>query len=216
MSTVSGLDWPPDDPKDLAGPPEADDLSATWHRLSDHPVTWRFATQLDGGGGRFDLPAPEGTCHVAESLEGALLEKVLRVPKKIVSLERLQQLFHATIDVRRSPRIADLTQPLTRLGLNAELHTTLDYAKPRAWAAAVRRAGWQGLRYLLRGDNALRERGVALFGRAGVRRRSPAGLHTRVAMLDADAATALLERRGVSVLPIPAYDDLPRHERDAG
>lgn len=119
--------------------------------------------------------------------------------------QRLRELFHATINVRTAPELADLTsRRATGRGVNAEIHTTLDYSKPRAWAERLRAAGARGLRYGARSDPALRARAVAFFGTAGHHARAPAGLRTRIAPLDVRRARSLLEARGVLVVPIPA------------
>lgn len=212
MTPSSGLSAPPEDAGRLADVEPAADLPQWFHRLSAWPGTWWFASVPPGAteGGRFDLAPPRGTCYVADSLFGALAEKLLRKPKVIVTTQQLEQLFHATIMVRRQPRAADLLQPaLTGLGLNAEIHTTLDYATTRAWAQRLWEAGWRSLRYALRGDNALRERGLALLGAAGLHHRAAAGMRTSVKMLDPLVATALLERRGVLVRPIPTLAEIP-------
>lgn len=152
---ASGLAEPPDAADTLAGFPQAGHVPEL-HRLSEWPAVWWYAS-VDAvdreGGGRFDLERPHGTCYVAESLDGALVEKLLRARSKVVVAERLDELIHATVTVRTTPPTADLTAPqATGFGLNAEVHATLDYRTPRRWAWALRRAGWRGVRYLLRGD----------------------------------------------------------------
>lgn len=212
MSVPSGLSAPPGNLDALTALKPAKDLPLLFHRLSAWSGAWWFASAPAGapGGGRFDLAPPNGTCYVADSLSGALAEKLLRKPKAIIATQELEQLFHATIQVHQSPRAVDLLQPkLTGLGLNAEIHSTLDYTATRAWAQRLWEAGWRALRYALRGDNSLRERGLALFGAAGLRQRAPTGMRTFVKRLDPSAAAALLERRGVSVRPIPTLAELP-------
>lgn len=210
MTVPSGLGWPPDRPDALARVPGAA-LPLRLHRVSQWAGPWWFAsTGRDHDAGRFDLPLPHGTCYLAETLEGALLEKVLRRPKRIVAAEQLAGLFHVTVAVVKQPRTADLTaRAVTSLGVNAEISTGLDYAKTRAWAAALHCSGWKALRYALRADAALRHRGVALFGGAGLHRRAPAGLRTSLSALDFALAAALLEGRGVRVHPIPLARDVP-------
>lgn len=118
--------------------------------------------------------------------------------------QRLRELFHAVVTVTQATELADLTaKRAAGWGLNAEIHTTLDYAKPRAWAVRLRAAGATGLRYASRSDPALRGRAVALFGAAGRHSRAPAGMRTAVSPLDTHRARALLEARGVLVVPIP-------------
>lgn len=122
----------------------------------------------------------------------------------MVPESRLRELFHARIAVRGMPPLADLTsKKATGWGINAEMHTALDYRKPRAWAATLRAAGARGLRYLLRSDPSLRSKAVALFGAAGLHARAPVGMHTAVTPLDLRQARPLLEARGVLVVPIP-------------
>ena len=191
---------------DLDGFPRAGEI-AELHRLSEYPGPWWYSHVHDPDedtGGRFDLTDPHGTCYLATSLDGALVEKLLRARTKVVVAERLHELFHATIEVRRTPPTADLTSPgATGYGRNAEIHTTLDYPLTRRWARALRAAGWRGLRHLLRGDATGRAVGLALFGRAGLHRRAPAGMTTTVRALDRDEAERLLAARNVVVRPIP-------------
>lgn len=91
--------------------------------------------------------------------------------------------------------------------MNAEIHVTLDYRKPQAWAVRLRDAGTHGLRYAARSDPALAGRAVALFGSAGLHTRAPAGMRTHVEPLDETRARSVLTARGVLVVPIPG--DVP-------
>lgn len=205
MTATTGLGEPPDQ---LLGFPEAEPV-AELHRLSEFPGSWWFAS-TDGAddagpGGRFDLPAPNGTCYLADSLAGAVVEKLLRAPVKVVVAERLDELFHTVVAVRRMPPVADLAhRKATGYGLNAEIHTTLDYARTRRWAIALHRTGFRGLRHRLRGDVTQRLAGWALFGSAGLRHRAPNGMSTTVRPLDRDDVEQLLERLGVELRPIPS------------
>lgn len=199
---TSGLAWPPDSAT-LATFPTTRRVPRTLHRISEFVGTWWFSN-LPNGGGRFDLPRPDGTCYLADDLETALGEKLLRRPKKIVPAERLRELLHSRIELVRPLVVANLTSTrATAYGVNAEVHSTLDYAKPRAWAAGLRRAGARGLRYAARSDPSLESRCLALFGSAGLHSRAPAGMHTQETWLDADRARRLLAERGVMVVPIP-------------
>jgi len=209
--TGSGLAWPPDDSAALEGFPTTRRLPRLLHRVSEHTGTWWFAS-APGGGGRFDLPVPDGTCYLADDLEAALGEKLLRRPKKLVPAERLRELLHSRITLQAPLELANLTSTrATGFGVNAEVHTILDYGKPRAWAERLRQAGARGLRYAARSDPALRARCVALFGGAGLHARAPAGMRTDEAPLDARRARRLLEERGVVVVPIPR--DVPIVDR---
>lgn len=183
---------------------------AQLHRLSEWPGVWWFSTEAepdDHDGGRFDLVAPRGTCYFAEdSLDGALVEKLLRTPVKVVVAERLDELFHAVVTIRDQPATADLTAPAaTGFGLNAEIHTTLDHEAPRQWANALWRAGWRAVRHRLRGDVQQTLAGRAMFGAAGLHARAPAGMTTTVKPLDTTVAERLLQTRNVEVRPIPTH-----------
>lgn len=208
--TGSGLAWPPDDPAELASFPTTRRLPRTLHRVSEHTGTWWYASAPNGGG-RFDLPLPEGTCYLADDLDAALGEKLLRRPKKLVPAERLRELLHSRVTLLRPFDLANLTSTrATGFGVNAEIHTSLDYGKPRAWAERLRAAGARGLRYAARSDPGLEARCVALFGGAGLHARAPAGMHTDEEPLDRQRARSLLEARGVLVVPIPR--DVPTVE----
>lgn len=201
----TGLRTPP---RDLDRFPTANGV-AELHRLSEWPDPWWFSSVAhvdEQGGGRFDLPAPHGTCYLAEeSLDGALVEKLLRVPVKVVPAERLGELFHAVVSVRRTPLTADLTSAKAAgYGLNAEIHTTLDYATCRRWGMALWKRGWRALRHRLRGDVTQALAGRAVFGKAGLHARAPAGMATSITPLDTVAAEKLLAKRNVVVRPIPA------------
>ena len=153
----------------------------------------------------------------SDSLAGAVVEKLLRAPVKVVVAERLDELFHTVVAVRRTPPVADLTaRKATGFGLNAEIHTTLDYARTRRWAAAFHRNGFRGLRHRLRGDVSQRLAGWALFGTAGLRQRAPSGMSTSVGMLDRAEVAQVLERLGVELRPIASIVpvvDPPRRRR---
>lgn len=205
-------------PEDLDGFPHAAKVERL-HRLSEYPAPWWYSHVSDpagADGGRFDLTAPRGTCYLASSLDGALVEKLLRTRTKVVVAERLHELFHASIEVRRTPPTADLTGArATGYGVNAEIHTSLDRPLTRRWARALHAAGWRALRHLLRGDSTGNAVGLALFGRAGLHRRAPAGMTTTVQPLDRDEAERLLAARDVVVRPIPDRVPITRPERPA-
>lgn len=201
-ASTSGLAWPPEDAR-LANFPTTRRVPRNLHRVSEHIGTWWFSSRPDGGG-RFDLPQPEGTCYLADDLDTALGEKLLRRPKKVVPAERLSELLHSRVTLVKPLVVANLTSTrATAYGVNAEIHTTLDYDKPRAWAESLRRHGARGLRYAARSNPSLEARCVALFGGDGLHSRAPAGMHTQESSLDVDRARRLLAAKGVVVVPIP-------------
>lgn len=211
----SGLADPPEDLRKLEQFPAADSVEEL-HRLSEWPGVWWYATVNrveDHDGGRFDLTRPRGTCHLAETFDGAVVEKLLRTRTKVVVAERLQELFHASVTVRATPPTADLTAPgATGFGLNAEIHGTLNYTVPRRWAESLYRAGWRALRHRLRGDVSQRLAGRALFGTSGLHARAPVGMTTALQALDLSQAERVLAARGVVVRPIPAQVPTVRAE----
>ncbi len=128
--------------------------------------SWWFSRS---GAGRFDLVASAdlGSCYFAERPEGCVLE-VFRsftrsIPKGELDSRRLLR-FELLQDVR----VADCTAERARLwGITGEIHSTPVYEDTHAWADAFARAGFQGIRYLLRHDPAQHLAGVVLFGPAG-------------------------------------------------
>ncbi len=112
-----------------------------------------------------------GTCYFAEQPEGCFLEVFkdfsTAVPKAEIQIRRL-----AKVETERTLSIADCTTEKARAwGITAEIHSSPDYTKTQAWAAAFARSGFDGICYLLRHDPAQHLLGIALFGPAG----SPSG-----------------------------------------
>jgi hypothetical protein len=95
--------------------------------------------------------------------------------------------------------------------LTAELSTITPYRVPQAWARALRRSGFEGIRYAARHRTARRPFAVALFGPAGERHAWKAG--RRVA-IGADHRQRLAARCGVVLFDVPAEDELV-FERDS-
>ena len=129
------------------------------HQPSRGP--WNFS----GRKGRFDLPHPLGTCHLAETPTGAFIE-VFRfanpIPEDEISKRRLSTLVLPDASLP----VADCTEGRARgFGVTAELHSTPDYGLPREWAVAFRQAGFAGVRHRLSHDPEQQEIGIALFGR---------------------------------------------------
>jgi hypothetical protein len=200
----SGLGEPPDSLEDF---PLARSLERM-HRLSDYTDPWYYSSVTPPGaeiGGRFDLTDPHGTCYWADSLGGAIGEKLLRVPLRAIPETNLHGLHHHQVRPTALGRVANLVAAAARrFGVNLEIYATLDYRLPRLWAAAFHESGFRGLRYKLRSDAAAHHHGLALFGNAGLASRAPTGfggaMHTE---LDVASAKRELARRGVTVLPIP-------------
>lgn len=172
------------------------------HRTTDllriHPNglgPWWFSSD---GHGRFDLAPPEGTCYAALSRLGAFVE-VFRgftvIDAADVAARALSRL--------RAPRdivLADCTSPKAqRFGVTAQIHSGADYLATQGWAAALRTAGFDGVRYFCGQDPSQREVGVALFGTAG-----EAGWPVLETTPITEEVLRAVERRfGIHVLPTP-------------
>jgi hypothetical protein len=132
------------------------------HRAGRSP--WWFSSD---GTGRFDLPrdSGRGTCYLAEEPVGCFLEVFrawILVPEAELAARRV-----AHLDVPPL-LLADGSSGLCRqFGLTGELHSTPDYVRTQAWAAAFAAAGFDGIRYLLRHDPGQQAAGIAVFGPVG-------------------------------------------------
>ncbi|MGH9113864.1 MAG: RES family NAD+ phosphorylase [Acidimicrobiales bacterium] len=143
------------------------------------PTPWWFAsTPPDDppAGGRYDLPAPLGTCYTATSPVGAVLEALqaflIALP---VDELRARRMAHIVAPAR-APTAADLTSPeLAGVGVTAALWAGTDRPLTQRWAAAFRRDGWWALYGGLQHDPSGRLRGFALFDHLGAHAPSHAG-----------------------------------------
>ena len=198
----------------LAGPP--DDV----RRLSEFPKTslkvqdilWRVTRKGHGPwwfgssmAGRFDLAKPEGTCYLAADAVAALLEVV--GPYRVtgfISRTFLEQRLLYRLQMPEGKQLADLTSRRgTEFGLTLEIHSVVPYDHPQAWAAALRRAGFDGLRSMVRHDPA-GGRGFALFAQHG-ERNWPYSAGGRI---DEDLVEDLRAQCGIEVLEVPRLSQL--------
>lgn len=142
------------------------------HRASLRP--WWFSRS---GVGRFDPIASEGMggCYFAERPEGSFLE-VFKGFTGLIPREEVEARLLLRVEIPREMNLADCTAEQARAwGITAEIHSTPHYEQTQAWAHAFVRAGFDGVRYLLRHDPAQRIAGVVLFGPAGSPPMLPAG-----------------------------------------
>ncbi|RBY78959.1 hypothetical protein DQ238_11315 [Geodermatophilus sp. TF02-6] len=201
-------------PDDLAGfPRTALDPGATLFRLvlARDPVTgtprapWFFSSLPSDHPGRFDLPAPDGSCCFSDRRYGAWLE-VFRSTGLVdrVDVEK-RRLLTATRTAPPLP-VADLRAPQARsFGVTDDLFAGDDHTLPQAWASGLHRAQFAGLASTARHDPTAVARTVTLFGRSGPRTRVR-GWHTAASRPTGD--TALLQELapfGTGVLSRP-YD----------
>lgn len=167
---------------------------------------WYFAPYPPGdeGGGRFDLPHPDGTCYLASTELGAVNELVGPecadrgwvdgdlVAGRVVSRLRLPD------DVKA----ADTTSArAAQFRATNELPATERYDITQAWADTLHRAGFGGVYALLRFTSGP-TRGMALFGPAGTPNPAMPGDPAPVPVRQ------VLERLGIEVVEPPSFGSI--------
>ena len=165
-------------------------------------TAWFFSSTDSPHSGRFDLPRPHGTCHLADGVDGAWLETfrgALGVTPQDVARYRL-----ITVTARRPHgEWADLTHSRAVLaGVTLDSAGGEDYAATHSLAARARSQGALGVIGWLRHQSAARLRTFGLFGRAGQSLRAPSGWTAEDRSLE-DALTAVSPalRRAVHATP---------------
>lgn len=165
------------------------------------------------GDGRFDLNGHSGcgTCYLADSLLGALLETIWRdaaptgdpavfppiAPAEVAELRAVE------VHVDEDHRCADVTgevdaQLHTSFGITDAIGTCDDYLRPQEWAGAWAAHGFAGVAYRLAHGTGLL--GWALFGPGGGRDLPGSSTH----VLDG----AFLAAHGAHVEGPPSISDL--------
>ncbi|MGH9139490.1 MAG: RES family NAD+ phosphorylase [Acidimicrobiales bacterium] len=198
----------------LGPPPEPDHLRRfpVWHVLAGtvlHRVTraehgpWWFSSD---GAGRFDLPAPRGTCYLADDPVLALFETLgatASAPVLAPSVVEDRRVW--SVPLPDPCDAADTTVRRARaFGVTAELATITPHGQPQAWASAFRAAAFGGIRYRARHDPA-GGRCLALFGRAGERRSWRRGQPAAVGPALGDR---FLVEAGIRIAAVPRVDHL--------
>ena len=129
-------------------------LSAWYFNGED---TWRFTP--------CGVPGT-GACYFAERPIAGLLESYKGVT--VVAEQDVADKAHFTATLDAELRLADCCAPAALgFGINAEIHSTTDYALTQAWATAFAIAGFAGVRYFCRSDPAMELVGYALFDAVG-------------------------------------------------
>jgi hypothetical protein len=124
---------------------------------------WWFSSD---GSGRFDLAPPGGSCYLAETPLGALIEHFDGI--SVILREDLEQRRVSILSPLEPLRLADCTSPRARpFGVDLALSAGSDYARTQRFAAWFRDGGLHGVRYFLRNDPTATLIGIALFGAAG-------------------------------------------------
>ena len=133
------------------------------HRRKNHPEHFG-----NTGLYRFDPPPGRendfGVCYLASEAIGAYVEvlrKMDEVFRRTLSVRRLSE-----ASIARSVRLANLTDPAAAsFGVDDTYSTgsAAQYHLTQALSARLFDAGFEGILYFLRGDEAMRRTGVALF-----------------------------------------------------
>lgn len=147
-------------------------LSRVYRRGRGSP--WWFASVprragQPGGGGRFDLPDPDGTCYLGTSIAAAVVEAFQEFGEGLLPDTELRRRLRAEVRAPVSaPVAAWLSAARARgLGVTAALWAGGPRALTQRWAVVLRRAGWRALLAGVQHDPSGRLRGVALFDAVG-------------------------------------------------
>lgn len=217
---------PPPSPATLARLPSVRLRGRIAHRVfrADRTGAWWFSSVVDGDDpesrGRFDLPAPLGSCYLALSAVGAVLEVFQHFGAGLLPAVELEVRRRVEVVIPASaPAAANLSAQRARgLGATASLWAGGTRALTQAWAAGLHRAGWRAAHHGVAHDPAGRLRAITLFDTAG--QHPPyddaAGWSGQVhTMHDDQRLASRLRRYGIEVgrsdvqLPLVRLDDLP-------
>lgn len=132
------------------------------HRSGREP--WWFS---EDGSGRFDpVGTGSGACYLAEQPLGAWVEVFRK--RMLIAEPEIRTRSLLSVRMERDLRLADLTsRRALGFGVTAALGADERYEPSHAFAVAAFRAGFDGVRYLVRHDPSQRLYGLALFGTAG-------------------------------------------------
>lgn len=185
-------------------------LFRVWRRVTadgerrDEP--WWFAAVPDSApvhGGRFDLPAPMGSCYTATRPAGAVLEAL---QARLTNLPRAELAARRLAEIRvpaDAPPAAKVTARAAagELGITAALWAGGDRRLTQRWAAALRRDGWWAVYSGVQHDPSGQLRAVTLFDAEGAHPPTwRSDWHVTVSTLDDDhALRAELAGYGVAV-----------------
>ena len=166
---------------------------------------WFFSSSTAATSGRFDLPAPSGTCYFTDQQYGACPD-AFRGAAVVCRADVERRRLASATRVGEPLRLGDLTAAAAaRFGISLDLSAGHDYRPSQGWARQLARAGFAGVIGWIRHDSTATARNLALFGAAGPR-RSVRGWRTHTQSLtDVAALRADLARFHVRVLDEP-YD----------
>jgi hypothetical protein len=198
-------------PASLKGIPTSRVPGTHWYREHGHRPSafdggcWYYASLPadPATGGRFDVPAPDGTCYFANRSPVAALERIGRftAQHKPVPADLVDGRVISTIEATSLPdRAVNLVgkRAATHFGVTGELFTMSDYAVPQAWADAIHQSGHSALVYTPRFSP--QGRAIAAFGGQGPQPKPTTGTQP---LMD------VLEGEGIAVVGIPPASALP-------
>jgi len=152
--------------RDLRGlPAQVLTVGSVVHRI--HPEGGSPSWFNRDGSRRFDLSGRYGTCYTAATEEGAFIEVFGRTG--IIDPDDIASRLLAVITLEVDVRLADITaSSALGFGISNVVSAGIPYdVHSQPWARAIFRAGFDGIRYLLRHDTTGDEVGYALFGSGG-------------------------------------------------
>jgi hypothetical protein len=172
-----------------------------WRQGQPEGGCWFYASlpAPNGAGGRFDIPAPGGTCYWADTELAAARERLGR-PGDMIAADEVEGAV-VTAAVFDPGHLADLLAvDAARHGVTAELSSSTPYRVCQSWAAAFAAAGFNGVRYGARfsSDPATV---TAVFGGAGAMKFPPPSRFRR-------SMAAVLRDNGYTVLTTPNSSEL--------
>src|SRR5665647_1671240 len=135
-------------------------------RLSKHR-SWAMTTPESG---RFDLPAPSGTCYLASTAQAAVRELThpFYVKNGWVPAPLITGRVVSVLGLRQACIAADVSNAdAASFRVSSELTTMSNYAITQAWARAFHSVGFGAVIAALRFSPG-HDRGLALFGDSGV------------------------------------------------
>lgn len=148
----------------------------TQHRSTgESSVGWYFSSTANVRPGRFDLPHPDGTCHLASDLTGAFNE-VFRGTGLIDRRDIARRSVLAATTTERSGPWANLTDPAAATaGVNMDVYAGDDYTRTQQLASDSHAHHRVGVIALLRQQSDGERKTYALFGDAGLAQDVPTG-----------------------------------------
>lgn len=154
------------------------DLSGFPARLVRQGSQWRKAHKRENSPwyydsaphSRFNLSDPLGTCYLANTPETAAREVIGPdfLHQGFVNAQFAATRVVSTLEIPSEPSLAKITAPEAfNFGISNELCSLPDYSVTRAWAAAFRTAGFDGVWYQSRYSTSPKSRSIAVFGDSG-------------------------------------------------